>query len=97
MLAVASAVKEVDLDHINYARNIEYQHVYVNSLLKREKGIAKDLITNGYNVSSYGGSFWDLATQYLNKETKRTVDPFHVDYICHSHSKKMDKSLYIHS
>ena len=37
MLAVVSAVREVDLDHINYARHNTYQHVYLNNLLRREK------------------------------------------------------------
>ena len=37
-LAVVSAVREVDLDHINYARhNTTYRHVYLNNLLRREK------------------------------------------------------------
>ena len=57
MLAVVSAVTVVDLDHINYVRHNKYQHVYLNNLLRREKSIAKDLITNGYDGSSSGGSF----------------------------------------
>ena len=56
MLAVASAVTKVDLDHINYARGNTYQHAYLNNLLRREKNIAKYLITNGYGVSSSGCS-----------------------------------------
>ena len=43
------------------------------------------MITNGYGASSYGGSFytfhWDLATQYLNKETNGTVGPFRSGYV----------------
>ena len=35
--AVVSAVREVDLDHINYARCNTYHHVYLNNLLRREK------------------------------------------------------------
>ena len=54
ILAVASAVKKVDLDHINYARHNTYQHAYLNNLLRREKNIAKYLITTGYGASSSG-------------------------------------------
>ena len=36
---VVSAVREVDLDHMNYARHNIYQHVYLNRLLKREKKV----------------------------------------------------------
>ena len=45
MLAVVSAIKEVDLGHIDCARQ------------EREKSLAKDLITNGHIASSFGGSF----------------------------------------
>ena len=54
MLAVASAMRKVDLDHINYARHNTYQHAYLNNLLREEKNIAKYLITNGYGASSSG-------------------------------------------
>ena len=57
MLAVLFSIREVDLDHINYARHNTCQHVYLNNLLRREKKIAKDLITNGYSESGSGGSF----------------------------------------
>ena len=57
MLAVIFAVREVDLDHINYARHKTYQHVYLINLLKREKSIAKDSITNEYGPPSSEGSF----------------------------------------
>ena len=96
MLAVVSAVRVVDLDHINYARHNKYQHVYLNNLLRREKSIAKDLITNGYNGSSSGGSFstihWDLAAQYLNKETKGTVGSFGSGYIRNPYIHTVKKS-----
>ena len=53
-------------DHINYSRHNTYQYVYLNDLSRKEKGVAKDLITNGYGASSFGGSFstihGDLAT-----------------------------------
>ena len=54
MLAVVSAVREVDLNLINHARHNTYQHVYLNDLLRRD---LKDLITNGYGSSSSWGSF----------------------------------------
>ena len=41
MLAVVSAVRVVDLNHINYARHNKYQHVYLNNLLRREKVLRK--------------------------------------------------------
>ena len=47
MLAVVSAVRENDLDHTIYARHNKYQHVNLNNLLRREKSILKNLITNG--------------------------------------------------
>ena len=92
MLAVVSAVREVDFHQINYATNNTYQHVYLNNILKREKSIVKDLITNGYGASSSGDLFstiyWDLPTQYLDKETKGTVCPFHSGYIKHPYNNK---------
>ena len=57
MLAVVSAVREVDLDYMKYTRHNKCQHVCANNLLRREKSITKDLITNGYRASSSGGSF----------------------------------------
>ena len=64
MLAVVSAVREVDLDYMKYTRRNKCQHVCANNLLRcqnnllrREKSITKDLITNGYRASSSGGSF----------------------------------------
>ena len=61
----------------------------------------KDLITNGYGSSSSGASLdaihWDLATLYLNKETKGTVDPFGLGCIRDPYNKKIDKNLHIHS
>ena len=50
MLAVVSAVTEVDLDHINYSRHNMYSHVYLNNLLRREKSI-------WYSASGSGVSF----------------------------------------
>ena len=41
MLAVVSAVREVDLDNINYARHNAYQHLYLNNLLRRGKILRK--------------------------------------------------------
>ena len=37
MLTVVSAVREVDLDHINYARHNRYQYVYLNNFLRGKK------------------------------------------------------------
>ena len=72
---------------------------YLNSLSRREKRIAKDLITNGYGASSSGGSFStldvDLANQHFHKETKETVGPFRLAYMRHSYSKKNDKNFHI--
>ena len=101
MLAVVSAVRENDLDHTSYARHSKYQHVNLNNLLRGEKSILKNLITNGCGAWSSGGSFstihWDLAVQYLSKWTEGTVDSFRTDYIRHPYRKKIDKNLYIHS
>ena len=41
VLAVVSAVRQVDLDHINCARRNTYQHAYLNNLLRREKILPK--------------------------------------------------------
>ena len=57
MLAIVSAIRDVDLDHINFDRHNTYQQVYIQNLLRRGKGTAKDLRTNGYGASSLRGSF----------------------------------------
>ena len=84
--------------------NNTYQHLYLTNLSRREKNIAKDSITNGYGALDSGDSLntihWDLATQYLNKETKRTVE--HIETIMRGaimspNSKKIDRNLHIHS
>ena len=41
MLAVISGVREVDLNHINYARHNTYEQLYLNNLLRREKKYCK--------------------------------------------------------
>ena len=41
MPTVSSAVREVDLDHINDARHNTCQHVYLNNLLRRENNLRK--------------------------------------------------------
>ena len=94
MLAVVSAVTEVDLDHINYSRHNMYSHVYLNNLLRREKSI-------WYSASSSEVSFItvhrDLVAHYLNKERKRTVGLFRSSFIRHPYNKRIDKNLHIHS
>ena len=35
----------------------------------------------------------EIWNQYLHKETKETVGPFHSAYIRHSYSKKKDKNF----
>ena len=57
MLAIVSAIRDVDLDHINFDRHNTHQQVCIQNLLRRGKGIAKDLRTNGYGASSLRGSF----------------------------------------
>ena len=42
ILAVVSAVREVDLDHVIYARHNTYQHVYLSNLWRREKILGKN-------------------------------------------------------
>lgn len=72
-----SPVWEVDLNSINYARHTTYPHVYLNNLLRREKSIVKDLITNGYGAWSSGTSLssicWEWAASYLNKKRKELL------------------------
>ena len=74
-------------------------YVYLNNSLRRGKKYCKrfDFITNGYGVPSTGGSFstihWDSATQYLNKETKRTFG-HSAQAISDIHTvKKIDKNF----
>ena len=38
-------------DHINCAGYITYQHVYLNNLLRKDNGNAKDLVNNGHTVN----------------------------------------------
>ena len=45
------------LDRIDYAKHGTYHQMYLNNLLRREKSIPKDLITNKYSTSISGGSF----------------------------------------
>ena len=104
-LTVASAVREVDLNNINYTRHNTYQNIYIYIYIYinywEVKNIAKDFITNGFGASRSGGSYntihWDLASQYLNKEMKGTVSPFRSGYIRHPYSNQIDKNLHIHS
>ena len=49
MLAVVSAVREVDFDHMNYARHNTYS-IYIHST-------EKDLITNWYDAANSWDSF----------------------------------------
>ena len=37
-------------DHINCARYVTYQHVYLNNLLRKDNGNAKDLVNNEHIV-----------------------------------------------
>ena len=100
MLAVVSAVTEVDLDHINYSRHNMYSHVYLNNLLRREKSIWYSASGSGVSfitVHIHHCSHSDLAAHYLNKETKRTVGLFRSSFIRHPYSKRIDKNWHIHS
>ena len=95
MLAVVSAVTEVDLDHINYSRHNMYSHVYLNNLLRREKSIWYSASGSGVSfitVHIHHCSHSDLAAHYLNKETKRTVGLFRSSFIRHPYSKRIDKN-----
>ena len=47
MLAIVSAIRDVDLDLINYATQNKYQHVYLKNWWRRGKSFAKDLILMG--------------------------------------------------
>ena len=88
--------------HINYARYNTYQHVYLNDLLRKDKSVAKDVISNGYGASSSGESFstihGDLVTEHFNKETKGTAGPFRSGYSTAIYAvNKWIKTSHIHS
>ena len=89
-------------DHINYARYNTYQHVYLNNLLRKDKIVAKDVISKGYGASSSGDSFstihGDLVTEHFNKETKGTAEPFRSGYSTAIYAvNKWIKTSHIHS
>ena len=88
-------------DHINCARYNTYQHVYSNNLLRKDKIIAKYLISNGYGTSGPGDSFstihGNLVTEHFNKETKGTAGPFRPGYSTDIYAvNKWIKTSHIH-
>ena len=89
-------------DHINYATYNTYQHVYLNNLLRKDKSIAKDLISDGYGASKSGDSFstihGDLVTGHFNKETNGTAGLFRSAYSTDIYPvNKWIKTSHIHS
>ena len=71
--------------------------------MRKDKYIAKDLISNGYDASSSGDSFstihGDLVTEHFNKETKGTARPFRSGYSTDMYAvnKWIKKTYHIHS
>ena len=62
-------------DHVNYARCLTFQHVYLETIQDRQKDIWDDLLANGFGGSLSGQAFstihGDLITETtINKETK---------------------------
>ena len=47
-------------DHLNCPKYNTCQHVYLSNLSRKDKSIAKDLISNGYGASSSGDSLQPL-------------------------------------
>ena len=71
--------------------------------MRKDKYIAKDLISNGYDASSSGDSlstiYGDLVTEHFNKETKGTARPFRSGYSTDMYAvnKWIKKTSHIHS
>ena len=66
-------------DHVNYARYISYQQVYLRSLEKNNSPAIKDLKERGFGGSISGEPFstihGDLITELFNGQTKRQAGP----------------------
>ena len=70
--------------------------------MRKDKSIAKDLISNGYGAPSSGDSFstihGDLVTEHFNRKMKRTAGPFRSGYNIDIYAvNKWIKTSHIHS
>ena len=66
-------------DHINYARYMSYQQVYLRDLEKISHPAISDIKVRGFGGSMFGEAFssihGDLVTEIFNGETKRQTGP----------------------
>ncbi len=71
-------------DHINYARYLSFQHVFLRDLQRRNHPAIDDLASRGFGGSLSGNAFssihGDLITEVFNGETKRSAGPYKAGY-----------------
>ena len=71
-------------DHINYARFLSYQHVFLRDLQRRNHPAINDIASRGFGGSLSGNPFSsihsDLITEIFNGETKRSAGPYRAGY-----------------
>ena len=58
-------------DHISYAGYIKYHQIYLNTLLRKDNSIVKDLIINGHGESCSGDSFSIIHGDFVNEHFKK--------------------------
>ena len=71
-------------DHVNYARYLSFQHVYLMDLERKQCPAIDDLKKRGFGGSLSGVKFsnmhGDLITEVFNGETKRSAGPHRSGY-----------------
>ena len=71
-------------DHVSYARNMSFQHVFLRDLERKNHPAIADLKQKGFGGSLSGNKFssihGDLITEIFNGETKRNSGPFRAGY-----------------
>lgn len=75
----------VAFDHINYVRYICISTCTLNEIFEKVWQYRKDLITSGYDASSFGDLFRAIANEFFNKEMKQNDGPFRSGYITGIH------------
>ena len=71
-------------DHVNYARYMSFQHVYLRDLERNSHPAFKEMKLRGFGGSLSGTPFsnihGDLITVVFNGETKRNAVPYRAGY-----------------
>ena len=71
-------------DHVNYARYMSFQHVYLRDLERKNHPAFSEMKLRGFGGSLSGAPFsnihGDLITEVFNGETKRSAGPYRAVY-----------------